>query len=142
MFKPEREKELFTVKTVNFMRSHTVINLAPLAKGDADNVINLASARVKEMSPETIFDYYREVGRRFNKITSELNAFAAELELANAIYIEDVEKMHVLNINRSRLLLELDFFEFIIDANNKEIVYQNRHNPENLYVYKGKNKES
>jgi hypothetical protein len=142
MFKPEREIEIFAVRKVTFEKSHTIINLAPVSKQEADNIIEMARVRINEMSRENIFDYYQELGRRFNKLTKELNYFAAELEVADVIYLEDVDKMHALNINRSRLLFEMDFFEFIIDANNKEIVYKNRHNPENLYIYKGKNQKS
>ena len=72
MFKPEREIEIFAVRKVTFEKSHTIINLAPVSKQEADNIIEMARVRINEMSRENIFDYYQELGRRFNKITKEL----------------------------------------------------------------------
>lgn len=142
MFDKEREKEIFNYRRIIFPKSQNAIELSPLREEQANEIILMAQEKINELNNgKVILDYTKQLQERVNKLVDLLNNFINQYSEKEELFQEDMEILFLLHANYIKLLLELDVFDFTISENNKKVIQENLHTPENIHIYRGKDKK-
>ena len=142
MFDKEREKEIFNYRRIIFSKSQNAIELSPLREEQANEIILMAQEKINELNNgKVILDYTKQLQERVNKLVDLLNNFINQYSEKEELFQEDMEILFLLHANYIKLLLELDVFDFTISENNKKVIQENLHTPENIHIYRGKDKK-
>lgn len=87
------------------------------------------------------FDYYKLLTNKLNEKTNELNTLTKNIismDTAN-IVIEEIDKqLNSLHMERLKLLVEFDIYDYLVKMNNQEVLKRNKNNLTKLNFYSGK----